>query len=124
MTQAIWDLLIFSLMIRSTLRLRRFREGRTSFTGSDLVGLVWRDGAIYFGIMAIATLVNIGFFYVRDDGIRGTLAPVASRCVCTRSWNAAHLIACITQHICVHDVAPIPEPSRSGIFEWNRGRRA
>lgn len=51
-------------------------------TGTNLVDLVWRDGAFYFGIMAMATLVNIGFFYVRDDGIRGTLAPVASRCVC------------------------------------------
>ena len=66
-------------MIRSTYRVRKFREGRTPLTGTNLVDLVWRDGAIYFGIMAVSTLVNIGFFYVRDDGIRGTLAPVASR---------------------------------------------
>ncbi|VDB89655.1 unnamed protein product [Peniophora sp. CBMAI 1063] len=78
MTQAIWDVLIFGLMIRSTFRVRRFREGRTRLTGTNLVDLVWRDGAIYFGIMAVATFVNIGFFYVKDDGIRGTLAPVAS----------------------------------------------
>ena len=32
-------------------------------------------------VVALAALVNIGFFYVREDGLRGALAPAASRCV-------------------------------------------
>ncbi|KZV71916.1 hypothetical protein PENSPDRAFT_650176 [Peniophora sp. CONT] len=76
--QAIWDILVFGLMIRSTVRIRRFREGRATLTGTNLVDLVWRDGAFYFGVMAIATLFNIGFFYVQEDGIRGIVAPVTS----------------------------------------------
>ena len=79
MVQAVWDVLIFGLMIRGTLRVRRVRAGRSQFSGINLVDLVWRDGTFYFGVMAIATMISIGFFYVWDDGIRGILAPVASK---------------------------------------------
>ncbi|VDB89657.1 unnamed protein product [Peniophora sp. CBMAI 1063] len=76
--QAIWDILIFSLTIRNTLQVQQSWRSRTFLTGTSLVNLVWRDGAFYFAIMAVSTLVNIGFFYVQQDGLRGVLAPVAS----------------------------------------------
>ena len=96
MTQAIWDILIFSLMIHKTLKIRQFREAHSLLTGIGLVDLIWRDGAVYFGIMALATLVNIGFFYVKSDGLRGTLAPVASRYVDTNIHSSFRSTTCQT----------------------------
>ena len=51
--QAVFDMIIFGLTVYRTLQTRRFRDGRgLLLSGSGLVDLVWRDGAMYFVVMA------------------------------------------------------------------------
>ena len=76
--QAVFDMIIFGLTIYRTLQTRRFRDGRgLLLSGSGLVDLVWRDGAMYFVVMAMSNVANIVTFYLLTDGLRGVLSTFA-----------------------------------------------
>jgi hypothetical protein len=78
------DVLVFALTL-----------ARTWHTGArdSLAALVRRDGALYFGAMALANLVNIVAYWVRlalpDVGACGALTPVARRRSRRRSRTAS-----------------------------------
>ncbi|KAI0062118.1 hypothetical protein BV25DRAFT_694044 [Artomyces pyxidatus] len=76
--QAVFDLLVFSLTIRKTLQTRESMGRRMGFTGVSIVDLVYRDGAIYFAVMALANLANIFTFYFADPLTKGVLSTFAS----------------------------------------------
>ncbi|KZV68351.1 hypothetical protein PENSPDRAFT_610098 [Peniophora sp. CONT] len=76
--QAAFDMIIFGLTVYRTLQTRRFHDGRgLLLSGSGLLDLVWRDGAIYFVTMALANVANIVTFYLLTDGLRGVLSTFA-----------------------------------------------
>ena len=76
--QAVFDMIIFGLTVYRTLQTRRFRDGRgLLLSGSGLVDLVWRDGAMYFVVMAMSNVANIVTFYLLTDGLRGVLSTFA-----------------------------------------------
>ena len=80
--QAVFDMIIFGLTVYRTLQTRRFRDGRgLLLSGSGLVDLVWRDGAMYFVVMAMSNVANIVTFYLLTDGLRGVLSTFAGWCV-------------------------------------------
>lgn len=71
-------MIIFALTVYRTLQSRRFRDGHgLLLSGSGLLDLVWRDGAIYFVTMALSNVGNIVTFYLLDDGLRGVLSTFA-----------------------------------------------
>ncbi|KAI0064854.1 hypothetical protein BV25DRAFT_1914014 [Artomyces pyxidatus] len=76
--QAVFDLLVVGLTIRKTLQTRERMGRRLSFTGGGLVDLVYRDGAIYFVVMALANLANILTFYLAHPLLKGVLSTFAS----------------------------------------------
>lgn len=67
----VFDTLIFGLTMYKTCKV-----GVQSFGHSkpDLVVLLLRDGAIYFGIVAIANLANIVSFYAAPELLKGGLS--------------------------------------------------
>ncbi|KAI0310715.1 hypothetical protein OF83DRAFT_1178264 [Amylostereum chailletii] len=80
--QAAFDLLIFGLTIHRTLRSQfdncRRRRLRTPSGGLGLVDLMFRDGAIYFIVMALANISNILTFYFASPALKGVLSTFAS----------------------------------------------
>ncbi|GJE86595.1 hypothetical protein PsYK624_026750 [Phanerochaete sordida] len=69
-----WDLLIFSLTFFKSIKNRgHYPAGR-----NDLVSLIIRDGAIYFGVMACAQCSNTLTFYFTPPALRGCLSTFAS----------------------------------------------
>ena len=76
--QAVFDMIIFGLTVYRTLQTRRFRDGRgLLLSGSGIVDLVWRDGAMYFVVMVMSNVANIVTFYLLTDGLRGVLSTFA-----------------------------------------------
>ncbi|VDC07461.1 unnamed protein product [Peniophora sp. CBMAI 1063] len=76
--QAAFDMIIFGFTVYRTLQTRRYRDGRgLRLNGSGLLDLVWRDGALYFVVMAMSNVGNIVTFYVLSDGLRGVLSTFA-----------------------------------------------
>lgn len=70
----IWDLLIFSLTFFKSVKNRgQYNRGR-----NDLVSLILRDGALYFGVMACAQCSNTLTFYFSPPALRGCLSTFAS----------------------------------------------
>ncbi|EKM56616.1 uncharacterized protein PHACADRAFT_253825 [Phanerochaete carnosa HHB-10118-sp] len=70
----IWDLMIFSLTFFKSIQNRgQYAGGR-----NDLVSLMIRDGAIYFGVMACAQCSNTLTFYLSPPALRGCLSTFAS----------------------------------------------
>ncbi|EIN08770.1 hypothetical protein PUNSTDRAFT_133951 [Punctularia strigosozonata HHB-11173 SS5] len=71
------DTLIFALTIFRTWKLSE--GGRVnSRSRHDIVLLITRDGALYFGVMALANLSNLVTFYSDEPALRGSLSTFAS----------------------------------------------
>ncbi|KAJ7206839.1 hypothetical protein GGX14DRAFT_698344 [Mycena pura] len=69
-----FDTVIFGMTLYSAYTTRRANGPSTS-----LHTLVVRDGAMYFGIVALANLANIGTYYVQDGSVApGALTTLAS----------------------------------------------
>lgn len=69
------DTLIFGLTVWRTWAVRRRRGHRRTGSGrragvgrgrTDILGIVMRDGALYFGVMALVNLANLLTFYLLD----------------------------------------------------------
>ncbi|KAI0088749.1 hypothetical protein BDY19DRAFT_143826 [Irpex rosettiformis] len=71
-----FDLMIFCLTIARTYktRIRYYGVGRKM----DLVTLMVRDGAMYFGVMVLVQGANVVTFYAGSPVLRGTLSTLAS----------------------------------------------
>ncbi|THH16610.1 hypothetical protein EW146_g4061 [Bondarzewia mesenterica] len=78
--QFVFDITVFALTIYKSYQHRRDSEwsGKMSWSNLGLMELVFRDGAIYFGVMALMNLGNIFTFYVTSDTLRGVLSTFAS----------------------------------------------
>ncbi|KAI0766317.1 hypothetical protein BC629DRAFT_900736 [Irpex lacteus] len=72
-----FDLLIFSLTIARTYN-TRIRYGYGNGRTMDLVTLMVRDGAVYFGAMVLVQGANVITFYASGPLLRGTLSTLAS----------------------------------------------
>ncbi|KAJ7624870.1 hypothetical protein FB45DRAFT_1030991 [Roridomyces roridus] len=68
-----FDLLVFGM----TLRIAR----KQSLAGMNLHRLIVRDGALYFGIIALANLVNIMTYYVDSQSIRPASLTTFANCM-------------------------------------------
>jgi len=76
----VFDCMIFMLTVHRTYHGWRDARRTSSLTRTRgwLAYLVFRDGAIYFIIMALATLANIFTFYFCGPFLRGGLSTFAS----------------------------------------------
>lgn len=79
----LFDMTVFGLTLIQSYKhrenLRWFRGLETERSGTlGLVELLFRDGAIYFGVMALVNLANVLTFYVTSDPLRGSLSTFAS----------------------------------------------
>jgi len=72
----LYDCIIFSLTMAKTWK-GRHDHGITRIS-VPIIRLVFRDGAIYFGVMAIANLANISTFYLCGPFMTGGLSTFAS----------------------------------------------
>ncbi|KAJ3559388.1 hypothetical protein NM688_g385 [Phlebia brevispora] len=70
-----YDVLIVSL---TWFKAHRERSRRRGLDKNDLFGLIVRDGAIYFAIMAGANLLNTLTFYILAPALRGMLSTLAT----------------------------------------------
>ncbi|RDB19002.1 hypothetical protein Hypma_014307 [Hypsizygus marmoreus] len=72
----VYDSIIFTLMMAKTWRERHeFSFNRASV---PIIYLIFRDGAVYFAVMALANLANIMTFYFSGPFMRGGLSTFAS----------------------------------------------
>ncbi|KAN0136843.1 hypothetical protein V8E53_005284 [Lactarius tabidus] len=62
-TQALFDALVFTLIVTRTLKMRKLHNMEFSLSGMGLLDVFLRDGAIYLAVMALANLANIFTFY-------------------------------------------------------------
>ncbi|KAJ7115093.1 hypothetical protein C8R43DRAFT_125057 [Mycena crocata] len=69
----VFDTLVFGLTVYNAYAVRRRMLHRT-----NLQTLVVRDGAMYFGVMALANLANIATYYFTNPMLPGSLATFAS----------------------------------------------
>ncbi|KAF7350273.1 hypothetical protein MVEN_01331300 [Mycena venus] len=69
----IFDTVIFALTVYNAYRTRR-----SMIPSPNLYTLVVRDGAMYFGIMALSNLANIASYYFSGPILPGSLATFAS----------------------------------------------
>ncbi|KAI0310716.1 hypothetical protein OF83DRAFT_1178265 [Amylostereum chailletii] len=76
--QAAFDVLIFGLTIHRTLQARRLDGRGAILSGSALIDMIYRDGAIYFFVMALANFSNIITFYFASPALKGVLSTFAS----------------------------------------------
>ncbi|KAH9939862.1 hypothetical protein B0H21DRAFT_755894 [Amylocystis lapponica] len=72
----IYDVMIFSLTLYKTFQERPMSSILPA--KSDIVSLVYRDGAIYFAVMASVNLANTVTFYTLQPLLRGVLSTFAS----------------------------------------------
>ncbi|KII92511.1 hypothetical protein PLICRDRAFT_172593 [Plicaturopsis crispa FD-325 SS-3] len=72
----LWDIAVFGLTLARTLT-SRTRDMLTR-ERLPLALLVLRDGALYFGVMALATLANVLTFYLSPPLLKGFLSTLAS----------------------------------------------
>ncbi|GBE87488.1 hypothetical protein SCP_1101650 [Sparassis crispa] len=72
----IYDILIFSLTVFKTFKERS--RNVVTVGKFDVVSLIFRDGAMYFAIMASVNLANVVTFYVLTPLLRGVLSTFAS----------------------------------------------
>ncbi|KAJ7866041.1 hypothetical protein B0H14DRAFT_2733439 [Mycena olivaceomarginata] len=69
----LFDTVVFGLTVYNA-----YRTGRKMIPSLNLHALVVRDGAVYFGIMALANLANIASYYFSGPILPGSLATFAS----------------------------------------------
>jgi hypothetical protein len=58
-----------------------------SLSGTDLFWTIYRDVALYFGVMALFNMANLITLYMADDLLRGALSTpssVISAVLCSR----------------------------------------
>ncbi|KAI0089518.1 hypothetical protein BDY19DRAFT_108365 [Irpex rosettiformis] len=94
-----FDAMIFVLTLLKTYK---ERASHRLVRPSDLVSLVFRDGAIYFGVMMLAQGANVITFYVAPPALRGTLSTAASTISVTmisRLTLNLHSTAAHSEHI-------------------------
>ncbi|KAJ7115060.1 hypothetical protein C8R43DRAFT_124672 [Mycena crocata] len=72
----IYDIMVFAALLSKSFQNRR--ESVTILSGLSLLKLLIRDGAIYFGVMAVVNLGNIMTFYFAGPLLRGSLSTMAS----------------------------------------------
>ncbi|KAL4244469.1 hypothetical protein ABKN59_008684 [Abortiporus biennis] len=73
-----YDLLIFiTIVVKTYKRRAEFRDEQLGRLGSVFV-LIWRDGAIYFGVMACANVANSLTFYTLPLSLQASLSRFAS----------------------------------------------
>ncbi|CAL1708438.1 unnamed protein product [Somion occarium] len=70
-----YDCMIFALTIYKTYQERTRRNVAALNT---LVELIWRDGAIYFAVMASVNAANVLTFYFLSPSLKGVLSTFAS----------------------------------------------
>ncbi|KAJ3488031.1 hypothetical protein NLI96_g3126 [Meripilus lineatus] len=70
----IFDITIFVMTIYKTWNSRRRFAGMTLLTG-----LIFRDGAIYFGIMVIVNAMVVTTYYVLSPALKGILDPIGTQ---------------------------------------------
>ncbi|KAH7881643.1 uncharacterized protein C8R40DRAFT_1079212 [Lentinula edodes] len=74
----IYDTLLFGMTVFKAYRARSQPRVK-QLEKFSVFTIIVRDGSIYFGIMALANLVNVLTFYLAGDTLfRGTLSPFAS----------------------------------------------
>ncbi|KAK7053199.1 hypothetical protein VNI00_003818 [Paramarasmius palmivorus] len=82
MTLFVYDTIIFALTASRTYQFwREFNLGSLSLgvvNRPSLFSLFFRDGAMYFAVMALANLANILTFYLGGPFMRGGLSSFAS----------------------------------------------
>lgn len=64
----------------------------------NLIGIIYRDGAVYFGVMALFNLANVITFYTAPDLLRGALSTPSS---------AVSALLCARLMLNIHE-APVP----------------
>jgi len=74
----IYDSILFSLIVLKTWRTRKDFSMNASRTAVPILYIIFRDGATYFAVMALANLTNILTFYLCDPFMRGVLSTFAS----------------------------------------------
>ncbi|KAF7324209.1 hypothetical protein MKEN_00644200 [Mycena kentingensis (nom. inval.)] len=72
-----YDVLIVVALLYKSLQTAR-RDQLSGKRDATLLGLLIRDGSVYFVVMATANLGNIMTFYLADDILRGCLSTLAS----------------------------------------------
>ncbi|KAJ3714561.1 hypothetical protein DFJ43DRAFT_880065 [Lentinula guzmanii] len=72
----LYDSMLFLMTLHKAYKTRH--ELRQERLRIPLVVIILRDGSIYFGVMALANLVNISTFYYPDPFLRGALCTFAS----------------------------------------------
>ncbi|KAJ3907297.1 hypothetical protein F5879DRAFT_548402 [Lentinula edodes] len=73
----LYDSMLFVMTLHKAYKTRyELRQERLRI---PLVVIILRDGSIYFGVMALANLINISTFYYPDPFLRGALCTFASR---------------------------------------------
>ncbi|KAA1473125.1 hypothetical protein DENSPDRAFT_881797 [Dentipellis sp. KUC8613] len=75
--QAIFDMMMMILTVYKTVQTRRELGLRPVGGNRGLVDLVFRDGAIYFAVMAGANISNILTFYLANPILKGVLSTFA-----------------------------------------------
>ncbi|KAJ3970990.1 hypothetical protein EV361DRAFT_913470 [Lentinula raphanica] len=72
----LYDSILFIMTLHKAYKTRHdLRQERLRI---PLVVIILRDGSIYFGVMALANLINISTFYYPDPFLRGALCTFAS----------------------------------------------
>ncbi|OCH93912.1 hypothetical protein OBBRIDRAFT_789775 [Obba rivulosa] len=74
----VYDLMIFFLTMYKTWKTRRNNPIVRASGRLDLLSLMFRDGAVYFAVMAIVNLANTLTFYLLQPILRGALSTFAS----------------------------------------------
>ncbi|KII83329.1 hypothetical protein PLICRDRAFT_47203 [Plicaturopsis crispa FD-325 SS-3] len=75
----VFDCMIYVLTLRATYNGHRQHQGLMLTSGRlPLVSLLLRDGALYFGVIALANLSNILTFYLSSALLKGCLSSFAS----------------------------------------------
>ncbi|KAF8480229.1 hypothetical protein DFH94DRAFT_830774 [Russula ochroleuca] len=86
---ALFDVLVFSLTLMRTFKMRKMHNMAISLTGEGLMDMVLRDGALYFAVMALANLANIFAFYFAVPTFKGAFSTPAS---CISSLLCSRLV--------------------------------
>ncbi|KAH9992304.1 hypothetical protein BJV77DRAFT_1067796 [Russula vinacea] len=104
---ALFDVLVFSLTLMRTLKMRKTHNMAISFTGEGLVDMVLRDGALYFAVMALANLANIFAFYFAVPTFKGTFSTPAN---CISSLLCSRLVLNLYEVATPHSTGSVSSP--------------
>ncbi|KAG2367580.1 hypothetical protein BDR07DRAFT_1606022 [Suillus spraguei] len=74
---SVFDLFIFVLTMYRTYKINSLLR-LSLITGKDIIDVIFRDGAMFFGVMTLFNITNILTFYIGPVGLRGSLATFTS----------------------------------------------